>query len=103
MSKTYADQVEKAQILVAGLKKNLELVESRGITREQIKQLEEGAQEAALMNKEVEALREQVSEKAARANKKLIEVKNNMLNAKQIVKRCFDQERWPDFGVMDKR
>ena len=55
------------------------------------------------MNDEVELLRTEVSAKAARANKKLTEVKNNMQNAKQIIKRCFDQERWIDFGVMDKR
>ena len=93
MSKTYADQVTKAQMLVAGLKKNYESVQSRGITLEQIHALETAANEAAVMNKEVEALREEVSIKAAKANKKLTEIKNNMHNAKQIIKRCFDQER----------
>ena len=55
------------------------------------------------MNEEVEVLRAEVGAKAARANKKLTELKNNMQNAKQIIKRCFDQEQWQDFGVMDKR
>lgn len=103
MSKTYSDQVEKATLLVAGLKKNFNEVESRGISREQIARLEEAAAEASRMNAEVETLRAEVSEKAAAANKKLAEVKNGIQNAKQIVKRCFDQSRWPDFGVMDKR
>lgn len=103
MSKTYSDQVEKANMLVQGLKRNLEQVENRGISREQINRLEVAAGEAARMNAEVEALRLEVSQKAASANKKLAEVKNGIQNAKQIIKRCFDQERWPDFGVMDKR
>ncbi len=103
MSKTYADQVQKAQLLVAGLKKNLELVKNRGISLEQIERLERAATQAAEMNREVEALREEVSLKAGAANKKLTEVKNDMQNCKTIVKRCFDQERWIDFGVMDKR
>lgn len=103
MSKTYADQVQKAQLLVAGLKKNLELVKNRGISLEQIERLERAATQAAEMNREVEVLREEVSLKAGAANKKLTEVKNDMQNCKTIVKRCFDQERWIDFGVMDKR
>ena len=103
MSKVYSEQVQKAQMLAAGLRKNFDLVKNRGISSEQIAQMEEDAKEAARMNEEVELLRTEVSAKAARANKKLTEVKNNMQNAKQIIKRCFDQERWIDFGVKDKR
>lgn len=103
MSKVYSEQVQKAQMLAAGLRKNFEQVKSRGISSEQIARLEEDAKEAARMNEEVEVLRAEVSAKAARANKKLTEVKSNMQDAKQIIKRCFDQEKWQDFGVMDKR
>lgn len=103
MSKVYSEQVQKAQMLAAGLRKNYELVKNRGISSEQIAQMEKDAKEAARMNEEVEVLREEVIAKAARANKKLTELKNNMQNAKQIIKRCFDQEQWQDFGVMDKR
>ena len=103
MSKVYSEQVQKAQMLAAGLRKNYEQVKSRGISSEQIAKLEEDAKKAARMNEEVEALRAEVSTKAARANKKLTELKNNMQDAKQIIKRCFDQEKWIDFGVMDKR
>ena len=103
MSKVYSEQVQKAQMLAAGLRKNNELVKNRGISSEQIAQMEKDAKEAARMNEEVEVLRAEVGAKAARANKKLTELKNNMQNAKQIIKRCFDQEQWQDFGVMDKR
>ena len=65
MAKVYAEQVKKAQTLVAGLKANFNLVKSRcDITMEQVKVLEEEANEAARMNAEVEALREEVSRKA---------------------------------------
>jgi len=103
MSKVYSEQVQKAQMLAAGLRKNYELVKNRGISSEQIAQMEKDAKEAARMNEEVEVLRAEVGAKAARANKKLTERKNNMQNAKQIIKRCFDQEQWQDFGVMDQR
>ena len=104
MSKVYAEQVEKAQILVAGMKANFDLVKLRcGITMEQVKALEEAANEAARMNAEVEALREEVSRKASVANLKLIEVKDAMKHAKKQIKSSFDPLKWIELGVLDKR
>ena len=104
MAKVYAEQVKKAQFLVTGLKKNYELVKSRcDITMEQIQDLEAAADEAARMNAEVEALREEVSRKAAVANRKLDEVKSRMMSAKRQIKASFDPMKWVELGVMDKR
>ena len=104
MSKVYAEQVNKAQFLVTGLKKNYEWVKSRcDITMEQIQDLETAADEAARMNAEVEALREEISRKAAAANRKLDEVKSRMMSAKRQIKASFDPMKWMDLGVMDKR
>ena len=90
MAKVYAEQVKKAQTLVAGLKANFNLVKSRcDITMEQMKVLEEAANEAARMNAEVEALRE--------------EVKRNMMDAKRQIKSSFDPCKWAELGVLDKR
>ena len=104
MAKVYAEQVKKAQTLVAGLKANFNLVKSRcDITMEQVKVLEEEANEAARMNAEVEALREEVSRKAAIANRKLDELKRNMMDAKRQIKSSFDPSKWMELGVLDKR
>ena len=104
MAKVYAEQVKKAQTLVAGLKANFDLVKSRcDITMEQVQALEEAANEAARMNAEVEALREEVSRKASVANLKLIEVKDAMKNAKKQIKSSFDPIKWIELGVLDKR
>ena len=104
MAKIYAEQVKKAQILVAGLKANFELVKSRcDITMEQVKALEEAADEAGRMNAEVEALREEVTLKAAIAYRKLDEVKRSMYCAKRQIKGSFDPSKWMELGVLDKR
>ena len=104
MAKVYAEQVKKAQALVAGLQANFNLVKSRcDITMEQVQTLEEAANEAARMNAEVEALREEVSRKAALASRKLDEVKRNMMNAKRQIKSSFDPSKWVELGVLDKR
>lgn len=103
MSKVYLEQVQKAQMLVIGLKKNYELVKDRGISREQIVQLEKDAEIAAAFNKEMDELRGEVKRKSAQANKKLTEVKNSIRNMKQVIKTGFEQSKWEDFGVYDKR
>lgn len=103
MSKVYLEQVQKAQMLVEGLKKNYDLIKNHGISREQIAQLEKDAEITAVFNKELDELRAQVSLKASQANKKLTEVKNSILNMKHVVKKNFDQTKWQNFGVYDKR
>ena len=40
---------------------------------------------------------------AAKASRKLIEMKNQMMVAKKTVKNNFTPYKWPEFGVMDKR
>ena len=104
MAKIYAEQVKKAQTLVAGLNANFDLVKLRcEITMEQVQALEEAANEAARMNAEVEALREEVNKKASLANCKLIEMKDAMMNAKRQIKSSFDPIKWVELGVLDKR
>ena len=104
MAKIYAEQVTKAQTLVEGLKANFELVKSRcDITMEQVKALEEAADEVGRMNAEVEALREEVSRKAANASRKLDEMKRLMMSAKRQIKSSFDPSKWMELGVTDKR
>lgn len=104
MAKIYTEQVKKAQILVAGLKANFDLVKTRcDISMEQLQALEVAANEAARMNAEVESLREEVSRKATLANRKLDEVKRNMMCFKRQIKSAFVPSKWMELGVLDKR
>lgn len=104
MAKVYAEQAKKAQFLAEGLKKNYELIKVRcDITLEEIEALKVAADEAARMNAEVEALREEVSRKATEANRKLNDVKCRMMNAKRQIKSSFDPSKWLELGMLDKR
>ncbi len=103
MSKVYLEKVQKARMLAQGLKKNYELVKNLGITMEQIEQLEKDADEAAVYNEELDKLREEVSRQVARANKKLDEIRVNVMTSKSIIKRKFEQPQWAGFGIADKR
>lgn len=103
MSKTYSDQLDKAKVLVAGLRRNYEQIRNRGISPENLTDLENAISEAEILNGEVERLRSEINEALAAANKKLITIKDRTLEYKRIVKRYNDMSKWADFGVMDKR
>lgn len=103
MSKTYAIQVEKSRILIAGLRKNLDAVSNLGITKEELDQLEKDSEEADRMNNELDILRAEVSEKASVANKKLTEVRTQVQSIKSLIKKNVDQAQWESYGIPDKR
>lgn len=103
MSKTYSDQLDKAKVLIAGLRRNYEQIRNRGISLENLTDLENAISEAEMLNGEVERLRSEINEALAAANKKLITIKDRTLEYKRIVKRYNDMSKWADFGVMDKR
>lgn len=103
MSKTYSDQLDKAKVLVAGLRRNYEQIRNRGISPENLTDLENAISEAEILNGEVERLRSEINEALAAANQKLITIKDRTLEYKRIVKRYNDMSKWADFGVMDKR
>lgn len=103
MSKTYLGQLDKANDLVNGLEKNYDQVRGLGITAEQLIKLKEEIAEGRKLNDEVERLRTATHEAVARANQRLAEIKKTALNFKQIIKQNYDINRWPDFGIPDKR
>ena len=95
--------MDKAKVLVAGLRRNYEQIRNRGISPENLTDLENAISEAEMLNGEVERLRSEINEALAAANKKLITIKDRTLEYKRIVKRYNDMSKWADFGVMDKR
>ena len=103
MSKTFETNAEKALAMASCLKKHFNEVESLGISREVLNKLESNAKKAIDMNKEVDALRETVSEKLHKANEKLSEVKDLAMNYRKIIKMSFPQDKWGRYGIMDKR
>lgn len=103
MSKTYLNQVEKTKMLVEGLSANQILVRNVGINDEQVAELSRIAAEAEVLNKAVDDLRAELSVKTREANRKLIEVRKKTLAAKRVIKRCYEPERWKNFGILDKR
>lgn len=103
MSKTYEMYLNKAQTLIDGLKKNLNVVSDYGINQEDLRKLEQAVQEAEKLNEDVDRRRAELNLVVLQANKKLAEIKVAMNDMKRIVKHRVDPLRWTDFGVLDKR
>lgn len=103
MSKTYSDQIEKVQMLTAGVKKNLEALNNPNVTPELIERIEAESLKALEMNREVEEIRADLKQKTARNNQLMQEIKQEALEIKRFIKKNFEQPEWIRFGVMDKR
>jgi hypothetical protein len=103
MSKVYSDQVAKTQLLLTGLKKNVELLKNKGINNEFISRLEADNRLAATYNDENDKLKADVRTKTRQANAKLNEVKRQVQEAKKVIKRDFEKTQWQDFGLQDKK
>ena len=74
-----------------------------GIRTEGLDKLEAEANKAIEMIKEVDALRQEASEKLQKANEQLADVKELAMGYRQTIKNNFPLEQWEKFGISDKR
>ena len=103
MSKTFENNAQKALTMASGIKQHLSEVAHLGIKTEGLDKLEAEANKAIEMIKEVDALRQEASEKLQKANEQLADVKELAMGYRQTIKNNFPMEQWERFGISDKR
>ena len=103
MSVTNLNEIDKADVLVAGLRKNLEDVKKLGITTNAINRLEEASKALRQKDAEVDALRRRATLKAHENLELIADLKAQMLAMRNAVKARYPQNEWIKFGVQDKR
>jgi predicted nucleic acid-binding Zn-ribbon protein len=103
MSKMIREQIGKTEILISGLRNNLNVVEKWGINEQLIKELETEKTELNVKNQEIERLLDEARNISKEANDKLSILKEKFLETKKKVKINTDSARWEQFGVLDKR
>lgn len=103
MSKTISDQIEKTELLINGLRKNLNLIADKGIDAHSIDEMEALSKKLAEQNKKVETLRVEVAKEAKKAREQYDELRAKFGSVKRILKLSFPQEKWQNLGVFDKR
>ena len=103
MSKTFENNAQKALTMASGIKQHLSEVAHLGIKTEGLDKLEAEANKVIEMIKEVDALRQEASEKLQKANEQLADVKELAMGYRQTIKNNFPMEQWEKFGISDKR
>jgi septation ring formation regulator EzrA len=103
MSKVISDQVEKSQLLISGLRKNLNLAKAYSVDSVLLNQLDAENKELDAENKELERLQQEIRMKSREAQKKLALSREKITNIKRLIKKNTDPSRWKDLGIMDKR
>ena len=103
MSITILNEIDKAEALVNGLRKNLQKLATLNVTSAGVDKLEAAYKELKKKDAEVEAIRRQLTVKVRENNELLASLKAQMLDYRKAVKGHYDQPQWIRFGVQDKR
>lgn len=103
MSVTNLNEIEKADVLVAGLRKHLKEAQEIGITTDAINRLEEAAKDLRQKDAEVDKLRRQATLKAYENLELIADLKAQMLSIRKAVKARYPQYEWIKYGVKVKR
>ncbi len=103
MSVTNLNEIDKADVLVAGLRKHLKEAQELGITTDALNRLEEAAKALRQKDAEVDELRRMANLKAHENMDLIADLKAQMLIMRKAVKGHYPQYEWINYGVPDKR
>lgn len=103
MSVTNLNEIDKADVLVAGLRKHLKEAQELGITIDALNRLEEAAKAMRQKDAEVDELRRQTTIKVRENMNLIANMKDQMLTMRKAVKARYPQNEWIKYGVQDKR
>ena len=103
MSITILNEIDKAKVLVDGMRKNLDKAKQLGIDAPALDRLEKAFTDLKIKDDELDALRRQATLKVKENNELLADMKEPMLSMRKAVKQNYPQQEWMSFGVQDKR
>lgn len=103
MSKTTEIQIEKSRNLIEGLRRHVREMGERGTSSAKINEMEKTVAMLSEANAEVDRLREELTPKVKKMNELMTIVKVSYAESKKTLKGYHPQERWPDYGIPDKR
>lgn len=102
-SKSLANIIQDAEMMLVGLKANTTEVEKRGADAAFITRLEEELKTLKTQNAEQEKLKADLKTKTGQVNASESKVSKTMSEAKKVVKLAIPQSQWKEFGINDKK
>ncbi len=103
MAKTYAEKINSAEVMLAGLQNNADKVAKRGLDEAFITGLDTGLQTVIKLNNEQEKFKAALLQKTAELEAQLAALTAQVSEAHKIVKIDFPKEQWKEFGIQAKR
>ena len=97
--KAFGVQLEKADVMNAGLKSNLEPVSRRGLDSEFQLRFEGRIQRLITLNENQEKAKADLKMFTADIDRELAELDKEYSEAQKVVKLEFPQEQWKEFGI----
>lgn len=75
----------------------------RGVTNKEVEVFENDLATLAEQSAEVDKMRAELNVKVRRMNETFMKVKETYSETKKTIKGYYQQERWIDYGIPDKR
>ena len=102
-SMSYAEHINSAIVMAAGLNANLEKLRKRGINEAFINSLNESMANAISKNNEQEKLKADLKTCTSELNDFMNHLEKVMREAHKVVKLEIPQSQWKEYGIADKR
>jgi hypothetical protein len=102
-NRNFADQISKGEVLLSGLKNNVEKLSRRGIDEVFNTQYETDLRAAIALNNEQEQLKAALKLKTAALEEKMLSVEKSSSEATKVVKMNIPKEQWVEFGITSSK
>ena len=102
-SKSYAQQIDSAQVMLSGLKANRSALEKRGVSEEFVAEFENTLINIIAKNNEQEKLKADLKSSTAQLNVLLTTLKKNISESTTVIKMEIPQPQWKEFGIHAKK
>jgi membrane protease subunit (stomatin/prohibitin family) len=102
-TKTYAQKVSDATVLVQGIRDNQEVLGKRQIDNVFADSLQADIDTAVTLNNEQESLKAKLKAKTAELDAVMTTLAKKTGEARKIIKIDMPQSSWREFGINDKR
>ena len=102
-TKSYAQTISNAQVMVKGIRDNEEVLAQRKIDGAFADDMQVGVDACIRLNGEQETLKAKLKEKTAELDSAMSSLKKKTSEARKIIKLDMPQASWREFGIEDKR
>ena len=103
MPKSYSLEITDAQVMLAGIRANCEVLSERKIDGKFADELDGNIISCVTLNNEQEQLKAKLKEKTQALNRQISELRAKTSQARKIIKMDMPQASWKEFGIADKR